>query len=161
MRRLLLVSAITMVIAQQITATDAWAAPAPTQQAANGTVDIEAERFSVNVKDAVQWSAPVSRTGASGGKAMKAPITGKPRLEYSVNFTQPGTYYAWIRCYALNGSSNSVRFGIDGSWADNIVSVSTYNSWEWEGPIAITVASKGIHTLGITRRESSTLVDRI
>ena len=135
--------------------------PQPTQQQTDGSMTIEAEQFSVNFKNGVEWIGPVSPAGASGGKAMEAPLDGQPRLEYQVNFSQAGTYYAWIRSYALNGSTNSVRFGIDGSWLNTLVSVSPYNSWEWEGPFAITVASKGIHTLGITRRESSTLVDKI
>ena len=135
--------------------------PLPTQQQTDGSVTIEAEQFTVNYKNGAQWIGPVSPAGASGGKAMEAPLDGQPRLEYQVNFNQSGTYYAWIRSYALNGSTNSVRFGIDGNWLSTVVSVSPYNSWEWKGPFAIDVASKGIHTLGITRRESSTLVDKI
>ncbi|MBK7521821.1 MAG: tandem-95 repeat protein [Gammaproteobacteria bacterium] len=135
--------------------------PLPTQQPSGGSVTIEAEQFSVNFKNGAQWIGPVSPAGASGGKAMEAPLDGQPRLEYQVNFSQSGTYYVWIRSYALNASTNSVRFGVDGSWSDAVVSVSPYNSWQWEGPFAMTVASKGIHTLGITRRESSTLVDKI
>ncbi len=52
--------------------------PLPTQQQSGGSVTIEAEQFSVNVKNGAQWIGPVSPAGASGGKAMEAPLDGQP-----------------------------------------------------------------------------------
>ncbi len=131
------------------------------QQEANGTVSIEAEHYDANVEiGSAQWNGPVFPAGASGGQAMEAPIEGQPRLEYRVDFSQGGTYYVWVRSYALNGGTNSVHLGIDGSWFNNVVNVSPYNSWQWEGPFTLTV-SAGVHTLGITRRESQTQIDKV
>ena len=36
-----------------------------------------------------------------------------------------------------------------------------YNSWQWEGPFTLNVSSTGVHTLGISRRESLTQVDKL
>ena len=92
---------------------------------------------------------------------MEAPDIGQPRLEYRVAFHTAGTYYVWIRSYAFGGSSNSLRFGSDGGWLDQLVTVSPYNSWQWEGPFAIDVNGVGVHTLGISRRESLAQVDKL
>ena len=93
---------------------------------------------------------------------MEAPsAASQPRLEYQVDFRDAGTYYVWIRSYALNASSNSVHLGNDGSWFNDVVTVSPYNSWQWEGPFTLDVGSIGVHTLGISRRESLTQVDKL
>ena len=92
---------------------------------------------------------------------MEAPADGQPRLEYRVDFNMAGTYYVWIRSYAFGGASNSLRFGSDGGWLDQLVTVSPYNSWQWEGPFTLDVGSIGVHTLGISRRESLTQVDKL
>ncbi len=132
------------------------------QQEANGTVSIEAEHYDANVEGGgTQWNGPAFPSGASGGQAMEAPADGQPRLEYRVDFSTAGTYYVWIRSYAFGGSSNSVRFGSDGGWLDQLVTISPYNSWQWEGPFTLDVGSIGVHTLGISRRESLTQVDKL
>ncbi|MBK7167690.1 MAG: hypothetical protein IPH83_00065 [Gammaproteobacteria bacterium] len=132
------------------------------QQEANGTVSIEAEHYDANVEGGgTQWNGPAFPSGASGGQAMEAPADGQPRLEYRVDFSTAGTYYVWIRSYAFDGSSNSVRFGSDGGWLDQLVTISPYNSWQWEGPFTLDVGSIGVHTLGISRRESLTQVDKL
>ncbi|MBK9665203.1 MAG: VCBS repeat-containing protein [Gammaproteobacteria bacterium] len=133
------------------------------QQEADGSVSIEAENYDASVEhNGVQWNGPVFPSGASGGQAMEAPsAASQPRLEYRVDFSATGTYYVWIRSYALNASTNSVHLGSDGSWFNDVVSVSPYNSWQWEGPYTLNVSSTGVHTLGITRRESQTQVDKL
>ncbi|MBP8926844.1 MAG: hypothetical protein KBG75_13370, partial [Pseudomonadales bacterium] len=132
------------------------------QQEANGSVSIEAEHYDASVESAsTQWNGPVFPAGASGSQAMEAPGNGQPRLEYRVDFSQTGTYYVWIRSYGFNGKADSVHCGSDGNWLDKVVTVSPYNNWQWEGPFTLNVSSSGVHTLGITRRESQTQVDKL
>ena len=103
----------------------------------------------------------IAPAGASGGQAMEASINGSPRLEYFVNFSQTGTYYVWIRSWGSTAQSDSAFFGFDGNWLASTVVMSPRNSWQWEGPFTINVGIAGVHTLGITRRESLARVDKI
>ena len=109
----------------------------------------------------------MERTGVSLGCLGRAGHGGAAALPGSHAWNtgwisaQAGTYYVWIRSYALNASTNSVHLGNDGSWFNDVVSVSPYNSWQWEGPFTLNVSSTGVHTLGITRRESLTQVDKL
>jgi hypothetical protein len=66
-----------------------------------------------------------------------------------------------VRSFGANGKSNSAFVGIDGAWTGSYFQVSPYGSWEWEGPIAINVASAGVHTVGLTIRETGTRVDKV
>jgi glucose/arabinose dehydrogenase len=123
----------------------------------NGSVVMEAEHFDANVSSGGTWS-PISPAGASG-TAMQAGSGG--RLEYQINFSQTGTHYVYVRSFGANGKSNSAFVGIDGAWTGSYFQVSPYGSWEWEGPIAINVASAGVHTVGLTIRETGTQVDKV
>ncbi len=93
---------------------------------------------------------------------MEAPLDGQPRLEYQVNFSQSRHL---LRVDSLLRVEWQHQLGAIRHRRQLVghhrQRCQPYNSWQWEGPFAMTVASKGIHTLGITRRESSTLVDRI
>ena len=142
-------------------ATAAMAHADPYAQEPDGTVSIEAEHADVSVAvNGVVWGL-IAPGGASGGQAMEASISDQPRLEYLVNFSQTGTYYVWIRSWGATAQSDSAIFGFDGNWLANTVVMSPINSWQWEGPYTINVGGAGVHTLGITRRESLAQVDKI
>ena len=92
---------------------------------------------------------------------MEAPTNVQPRLEYRVNFSQTGTYYVWVRGWGPTGTSDSAFFGFDGGWLANRVNLSPLNSWVWKGPFTMNIGNAGVHTLGITKRESLAQVDKI
>jgi hypothetical protein len=131
------------------------------EQEVDGTVSIEAEHPDANVEFGGGLWGLIGPAGASGGQAMEASVDGQPRLEYRVNFTQTGTYYAWLRSWGGTAQSDSEYFGINGDWFANTVTMSPRNSWQWEGPFTINVATAGVQTLGVTRRESLAQVDKI
>ena len=142
-------------------ATAAMAHADPYAQEPDGTVSIEAEHADVSVAvNGVVWGL-IAPGGASGGQAMQGSNSGQPRLEYRVNFRQTGTYYVWVRSWGTSSTSDSAYFGFDGAWLANTVSMSPLNTWVWKGPFTINVSSTGVHTLGITRRESLAQVDKI
>jgi hypothetical protein len=131
------------------------------QQAANGTVSMEAEHFSASIGNAPNAWIPVAPAGASGGAAVRAPASEQPRLEYQVNFTRTGTHYVYVRAYGSSGSSDSVHVGFNGNWTTQYVAMKPLLSWQWEGPIAINVTSTGVHTVGLTRRETDAQADKV
>ncbi len=93
------------------------------QQEANGSVSIEAEHYDASVEHKARngtvrcfprvppedrrWK----RRGAMGSHAWNTGWISARR----------GTYYVWIRSYALNASTNSVHLGSDGSWFNDVV----------------------------------------
>jgi hypothetical protein len=131
------------------------------QQSANGTVSMEAEHFGAATGAAPNAWALLAVTGASGGEVLRAPKGEQPRVEYRINFTRTGTHYIYVRAYGSSGSSDSVFVGLDGVWLTQYVQMKPLLSWEWEGPITINVASTGVHTVALTRRESDAQVDKL
>ncbi|NIN34439.1 MAG: hypothetical protein GTO60_04825, partial [Gammaproteobacteria bacterium] len=101
-------------------------------------------------------TAAVSNTGAPGGNP----------LEFTVNFTQTGTYRIWFRGNATDSGSNSLWYGLDGSMVGN-AGWGTYGSWLWENnwwdtgpdPIEITISSTGNHTMNVWAREANLQLD--
>ena len=137
----------------------------PYEQEPSGTVSIEAENSGANIAiNGGPWrvAAPGGTSGgASGGQAMQASSSGRPRLEYDVNFRQTGTYHVWIRSWGSGGASDSAYFGFDGNWLASKISMAPLNSWVWSGPFTLNIGAAGVHTLGITRNESLAQVDKI
>jgi CubicO group peptidase (beta-lactamase class C family) len=131
------------------------------QQAGDGTVSMEAEHFSSKENLANYTWTQISPVDASGGEAMQAPESAQPRMEYQVNFNRTGTHYVYLRSYGSSGSSDSAWIGYDGNWLMQSVTMKPLRSWQWEGPVQINVTSTGVHTVGITRRDSDAQVDKI
>src|SRR5205814_1897298 len=93
---------------------------------ANNVVLIEAENFATNLspRSSHTWGLSNSVAGFSGSGYMEAaPNTGanitsgwlssSPELDYSVQLTNGGTYYVWIRAYATAGTDDSIHAGLD------------------------------------------------
>src|SRR2546428_11392911 len=114
---------------------------------ANGVVLFEAEDFATNLspRSAHSWVQSNAVSGFSGTGYMEATpdnganitsgwLTTSPELDYSVQLTNGGTYYVWIRAYATANVDDSIHAGLDGSTntADSITLVSTqYAAWSW------------------------------
>ena len=133
----------------------------PFQQGGDGSVGMEAEHFDQNVISSGQIWSLTTTAGSSGGEAMSAPAGGQPRLEYEIEFNQAGTHQVYVRAFGSSGSSNSMWLGFEADEFLSNVNISPLGSWQWEGPYAITISSTGVHTLGISRRETATQVDKI
>lgn len=88
------------------------------------------------------------------------------RANYQVLFNTTGTYYVWIRGFALNGSSDSVFVGLDGTYVGAINENGYWYQWVYSqttqmGINTINVATPGTHTLNVWVREGSHKLDGI
>ena len=93
--------------------------PAP-----DGVLSMEAEDYSQNVAQGGHAWTAVSPAGYSGSGALEATpnsgvnvdnnVSNSPRLDYSVNFLQAGTYSVWVRGIGATGNDDSVNVGLDG-----------------------------------------------
>jgi hypothetical protein len=54
-----------------------------------------------------------------------------PRLDYSLNITQAGTYPVWVRMFANNANDNTVFVRLTGSATPIAVTAGTNNAWVW------------------------------
>jgi hypothetical protein len=144
-------------------------------------VSMEAENYSQNVSQGgYAWTA-VNPAGYSGSGALETtPNSGanidinfvgnSPRLDYTVNFTQAGTYYVWVRGIGATGTDDSLHVGLDGAAltsSDRITGFQNSMDWVWsdstmDGPVAtINVASAGVHTVNVWMREDGFIFDKL
>lgn len=173
----------------------------------NGVVTGEAENYHARVTgNGDQWlEAPtnavvptgVTFENASGGLFMQAqpdngpgsvPFSGAgsgPSIDYSVQFTVPGTYRLYLRWDGHDGSSDSIYAGIvelaDGiggthaDWYEDFShTTSDFGQQGWDGTgeaevnvatpaqnaMTFTIPSSGIYTLRIVAREDGVALDR-
>ena len=157
---------------------------APVFQTAQGVVAIDAEHpYEAISRNGKNWGLYSSLPGFSGeGYFWAGPDTGVinnlagysqlgPELKYKVKFETAGTYYVWVRGLAIDGSSDSIHVGLDGTemtTADNITwAASTYNSFAWTKDTmdamraSITVAAQGEHTVNVWMREDGFRFDKL
>jgi glycosidase len=147
-----------------------------------GFVVFESESFASNLAhgSSSAWVAGNSVAGFSGTGYMEAlPNTGatidanwvttSPELQYTINFSTPGTYYVWVRGYANVNTDASVHAGIDGAsdTAARIV-LNQFNTWQWTNTIVnssaralISVGSAGSHTFSLWMRDDGFRVDEV
>lgn len=148
---------------------------------AGNLVAIEAENFASKVsRSGKDWTA-VSNSLYTGGTAMQAlsdsgmqinssttTTSTSPQIDYTINFTQTGIHYIWIRGAGANEQADSVHVGLDGviqSTSDNVSYFGQKPNWSNKtmgGPIAtINVATTGVHTLSLYMREDGFVADKI
>ena len=101
---------------------------------------------------------------SSGGNTTTPPDN--ERADYTMNFTTTGTYYVWTRGYGLDGGSDSVFIGLDGTWVGALNDNGIRNQWIWSDSIqtgvrTINVATTGQHTINLWVREPNHNVDGI
>jgi len=55
-------------------------------------------------------------------------------VSYKINFTTPGRYYVWVRCYSTGSEDNGVHVGLDGQWPESGRRWQTVqkNAWIWD-----------------------------
>jgi alpha-D-xyloside xylohydrolase len=157
-------------------------AGAATFTEANGVVLFEAEDFATNLspRSAHSWAVSNAVSGFSGAGYMEATpnnganvtanwLTASPELDYSVQLTNGGTYYVWIRAYATTNVDDSIHAGLDAmtNTADSITLMSSqYGAWSWTtnrmtGPRPTVSGAPGLHTFQLWMREDGMRVDRV
>ncbi|PWU14632.1 MAG: hypothetical protein C5B50_16990 [Verrucomicrobia bacterium] len=155
---------------------------AATYTEANTVILIEAENFATNVspRSGHTWGLSNAVPGFSGTGYMEAApnngtnitsnwLTTSPELDYSVQLTNGGTYYVWVRAYAVSNTDDSIHAGMDNSTnsADTITLVSSqYGAWSWttnrtSGPRPTVAGAPGPHNFQLWMREDGIRVDRI
>jgi len=93
------------------------------------------------------------------------PAAGNEGREYEVNFPTAGTYDFYVKNYGLDGGTDSVYIGLDGSCVGGLNNAGTYNTWTWSNSVQtganqIIVPNDGQpHTLNIWVRETGHAVD--
>lgn len=144
-------------------------------QMAAGQVAIEAEHYHAVTPsaDAHTWTL-LALDGTSGDQCLEltpdsdavwtsSPATTAPRLEYSVNFTQTGTFYVFVRgdtgAKAVM-TSDTCYAAIDGVATGTYTFVSVTNAWGWVSQ-TISVSTMGVHTLQVLGREDGFRIDKI
>ena len=149
----------------------------------NGELVMEAEDFSASQPgldglEPFYWEE-YEDLNASGGKAVRAvPNTvggwsglnlNGPRLDFEVNFTNPGLYYLWVRTSAPSGQDDSFHAGMDGTAYTNLsgLGMGINGDWGWTNDanngqsVQIPINAIGKHTFNIWMRENGVQIDKI
>ncbi|NBS85018.1 MAG: hypothetical protein EBS59_10085, partial [Verrucomicrobia bacterium] len=151
----------------------------------NGIVLFEAESVSGNIPRTIagtnySWTNNTGVGGYSGSGSMVAlPNDGttvtnswtntSPELRYSVNFTNTGTYYVWLRGYAETSENVSVYVGLNGnSTGGSQIDLPKLGVWTWANTatgsatsVSINVTNTGTNTFQIWMRDAGFRFDRI
>lgn len=154
----------------------------------NGVVRIEAELSTNRISRTVggvayAWTNDTATPGFSGTGYVEAGETSatnattvtsgwettSPQINYSVTFSNTGTYYLWLRGYAGDPTSAGVYLGLNGtSLANARLDLQQYNAWAWANtgsgstnPITINIPTAGTYTLNLWMRDAWLDIDRI
>jgi len=139
-----------------------------------GPTTIEAEHFAGNTpsSDGFKWERQQSPSGYTDEGAMAAlPDRGSQndpakvtaaRLDYLVNFTEPGRYFLWLRATGANHGGDSVHAGLDMKiepWGNNLGTGS--GRWTWIRHRPFHVDQPGVRLFSLWMREDGTVLDRL
>ena len=141
----------------------------------NGLINIEAEAFHTRRapgRHAWQTKGEVMQALPDSGKAYNTGFTSaSPCLDYRVNFTQPGTYYVWVRGKAAGSSvssSDSLHVGLNGNAVDTADRVGHFggdlgwsNKTMGGSAVRLKVPTAGVHTLNVWMREDGFALDEL
>lgn len=100
-----------------------------------------------------------------------------PTLSYTVNFSEAGTYYVWVRAYSTGGEDNGIHVGINDEFPESgqkLQFCKGKNQWTWSSAkrdsggsacgephtITIEVPSAGQHTIQFSMREDGFEFDK-
>ncbi len=144
------------------------------QQDANGVINVQAETYSYRDdglgKFVNKFWYEFSDPEASGGTYMmvqdnnnsnSAGSLNGPRMDYTINFTQTGTHYVWVRANAPTGSDNSIILAHEGNNLGDW-SLREAQDWQWyKASLTFESSSATQQTFSIYMREDGTQVDRL
>lgn len=152
---------------------------APIPFADGKTAIFEAEDFATNLspRSSHQWVLTNNVADFSGSGFLHAtPDDGSstgivswaansPELQYTISIPAAGTYQVYVRGYAVDGSSDSVHWGLDGK--TNPANASTtwtpLNAWVWTNRATTVIAATNAadHTFSLWMREDGVRIDRV
>ena len=165
-------------------------APSAWGQAAEvtGTVRLEAEAFTSSIARTIddpingaleyEWQSSAAIGGFSGsGLVQVLPNNGtsvtsdgtttSPELRYTINFSNAGTYYVWLRGYAETAENLAVYVGLNGtSPTPAQITLPRTGTWSWSNGtagavVSVTVPTAGTHTLNLWMADSGLALDRL
>ena len=163
------------------------AATAATFKTVNGEVVIESDQYTrLGGSQGGTWFVNTEKTGFNGSGYMESSkddpksttfISDIIRMEYDIDFKTAGTYYIHLRTFAVDATENGFFASINGVQVDygdaatDYIYVKKRSRWWWytDGggaeargfKVSFTVATPGIKTFIIHRRDKGSRVDRI
>jgi Gylcosyl hydrolase family 115 C-terminal domain len=162
-------------VAPEVTQEDnASSCAPPSFQMEDGVVVIEAEHYlSADSQGSSHAWIVLEMAGISGDTCVTTEPddgttwgadtdTAAPRLDYSVNFSRSGTFYAFVRGDAATytGRSDSCSLGIDGVVVADYLYGADPGVWAWVRH-TVTISTPGLHTVSLYGREDGGRVDKI
>lgn len=151
----------------------------------NGLVLFEAENISTNVPRTITgtnyfWTNNTGVGGYTGtGSVVALPNDGttvlsswtntSPEIRYTINFSNTGTYYVWLRAFAETTENLGVYVGLNSnSSTASEIDLAKPGVWAWVNtasttspPVAITVSNTGTNTFHIWMRDAGFRLDRV
>lgn len=139
--------------------------------------------FTISKKDAAEeldgmvageWRLTQSDTGM----AMRLPDHGgivtqkeefpvySPELGYNVDFTTTGKYNVWVRWRFIDDASDSIRGGLNRSYAEKFSTAAMFSNqmdekWHWKNLGTVDVSKAGEQPFSLWMREDGLYIDRI
>ncbi|MFA5856930.1 MAG: DNRLRE domain-containing protein [Candidatus Pacearchaeota archaeon] len=147
----------------------------------SGMIVIEAENYSkIIIRGAKSWNFTNTYSGYSGTGALQAlPNTGtnnnagytttSPEVQFKADFATSGTYYVWVRGYAISGNDDSIHAGINNTAytsADRIANFAA-GTYSWhrdtlDPQVATLYIGAGKNqTINFWMREDGFVIDKI
>lgn len=134
----------------------------------------EAAKFPGGGKLSNRWRLTQSDTGLG----MRLPDVGtswteggefpvySPELTYKVNFKTTGTYHVWVRWRLVDNSGDSIRAGLNNSYAGNFSGDQMWKyendeKWHWREVGTVNVGTAGAQPFSMWMREDGLYLDRI
>lgn len=97
-------------------------------------------------------------------------------LHYRVHFSNPGTYYVWVRAHSTGSEDNGLHVGLDGQWPDSgqrLQWCQGKQTWRWESKqrteaehcgepykIFLQIEEPGEHVISFSMREDGFEFDK-
>lgn len=117
-------------------------------------------------------------TQSDTGMAMRLPDHGgmvtkkeqfpvySPELGYKIDFTTTGKYNVWVRWRFIDDASDSIRGGLNRSYAEKFSTASMFShhtdeKWHWKNLGTVDVSKAGEQPFSLWMREDGLYIDRI
>lgn len=156
----------------------------PGNQGTDGLLVFEAEEIPLLSATTGNWLISTNTPGFSGtfyafiedgtvtDTTNANALAGAPRLDYTINFTQTGTHYLWVRVQAGGGSTDSMWWAIDdndGNISEDHIDLDNgqFGNWIWMGVsndnsrMQFNIAGVGAHTLSFYNRNDGIFIDKV
>lgn len=147
----------------------------------NGLLVVEAEHYNSNIgQSGHQWTTESVISNYSGsGYVSSLPNDGtsiystgyestSPKLTYSVNFTNTGRYYIWIRSRNDSTFDDSIHIGVNNSGLRTMALKYNTLNWLWSKSLQsgsetsyIDITTPGTYDFNLWMREDGSRIDKI